>query len=70
MNSSTVQCADITIEIEGWRHETGGVAQRAWTRWLGPRAVGGGVDFVVLVVVGEAHWIGSVNIMGWGWGWV
>ena len=36
--------------------------------WLGPRGVGGGVDLVVLVVVGEAHWIGSVDIMGWGWG--
>ena len=30
----------------------------------------GGVDLVVLVEVGEVHWIGSVNIMGWVWGWV
>ena len=47
-----------------------GVAQQAWTRRLGLRVVIGGVDLVVLVVVGEAHWIGSMDIMGWGWGWV
>ena len=46
------------------------MAQRAWTRWLGPRGVRGGVDLVALVMVGEAHWIGSMDIMGWGWGWV
>jgi len=68
MNS--VQCADIAIEVKGWRHGTGGVARQAWAWWLGPRGVRGGVDLVVLVVVGEVHWIGSVDIMGWGWGWV
>ena len=38
------------------------------SKWLGRRRVSGGVDLVVLVVVGEAHWIGSMDIMGWGWG--
>ena len=70
MNSSTVQCADIAIEVEGWRNGMCGVAQQVWTRRLGLRGVIGGVDLVVLVVVGEAHWIGSMDIMGWGWGWV
>ena len=42
----------------------------AWMAWLGRMDKSLFPNFVVLVVVGEAHWIGSVNIMGWGWGWV
>ena len=39
-----------------------------WIRWFGQCGVRASVDLVVLVVVGEAHWIGSVDLVGDGGG--
>ena len=54
---SGVGWGTVAIEVEGWWHGMGGVAQLTWTWWLGPCRVSDIVDLVASV-----GWDGTLDV--------